>query len=93
MAHHHNHPDPCSHVLKMCKKCEVPYCEKCGKEWAEPCTRAHDSYYWYRTPAYGAPYWYNNAIGTGTVLTTGGTANINGIAVSNYTVASHRHES
>lgn len=28
----HEHND-CEHELKYCKKCDVAYCEKCGKEW------------------------------------------------------------
>lgn len=28
--HEHNE---CEHELKYCKKCDVVYCEKCGREW------------------------------------------------------------
>ena len=29
---HHDHHD-CDHEVKYCKKCDVAYCVKCGKEW------------------------------------------------------------
>lgn len=28
----HQHEE-CEHELKYCSKCDVVYCEKCGKEW------------------------------------------------------------
>ncbi len=38
----HNHADPCAHVgVSFCKRCQVPFCGDCGKEWAEPCSQIH----------------------------------------------------
>jgi len=31
MSKHDHHS--CEHEVKYCKKCDVAYCTKCGKEW------------------------------------------------------------
>jgi hypothetical protein len=31
--HDHIEPKDCNHELQYCKKCDVVYCEVCGKEW------------------------------------------------------------
>jgi hypothetical protein len=52
----HQHHCACRHEhLRLCSSCKVPYCQDCGKEWAEPCQRAHSGYQWFY------PY-----VGTGT---------------------------
>lgn len=49
--HYHNHSCSCEHQhIKFCMACLKPFCEDCGKEWAEPCTLSH--YY----PWYGGTY-------------------------------------
>ena len=30
----HDHCE-CEHELKYCKKCDVVYCQKCGREWGK----------------------------------------------------------
>jgi hypothetical protein len=43
---HHNH---CEHEVEYCKRCDKPYCTKCGQEWELSCAKAHYPYaqlYW-----------------------------------------------
>ena len=41
----HEHVE-CEHELKYCRKCDIAYCEKCGKQWY--------------TMIVTYPTWYNN---------------------------------
>jgi hypothetical protein len=43
MSNLHEHPSECEHQVQYCKKCDVTYCVKCGKEWKVPT-------YWYYPP-------------------------------------------
>jgi hypothetical protein len=61
MSHQHNHQGCCDHEnIKLCKKCGVPYCLDCGKEWSEKTQYVYSPYYPYTityNPYYDNTWW------------------------------------
>ena len=43
MTNQHEHLE-CEHEVKYCKKCDVAYCVKCGREWTG--SKEYYPYYW-----------------------------------------------
>ena len=48
----HEHTE-CEHKLKYCRKCDVAYCEKCGKQWdSYTMTVTYPTWYYTNTSEY-----------------------------------------
>ena len=59
----HRHPEePCKHALKFCVRCEVPYCTRCNREWAKPCTQNHWTATWIGGGSAGWPVSTTNIV-------------------------------
>ena len=58
MANHKHDHDNCKHTaLAFCGTCDKPYCKRCGREWANPCTLSHWTSSWtYTTKAIALPF-------------------------------------
>ena len=94
MAHFHQHSCECKHEnLKLCKTCKVPFCQDCGKEWAERCTLNHG---WYWQYPYSSSNTYPGIVycGTQTVADTSNGVTSSSVQVQNlsdYAQVSHTH--
>ncbi len=72
--HTHGYHNHCKHDLSYCDKCDVVYCEECGREWGTKkysYTYTFDPYIWtYR----GIPYTVTWGDSGYTLTTSNGTA-------------------